>query len=185
MNSLHKSNPQAAIQAYVLVHGAPERLGTIYIQRETDHFVYYAGGNYERKQSASKTISSDLAEIQRLQAEHISRMANVRAYELKRARGTHLFELLLDAATDSINQDKRPEWLEEALDLLEGVANQEELQRVRTVRAASGLDHSPNQPNQEAFKCAISDPSPLLSQQPQQPLVSLRRPSAYPRAAVQ
>lgn len=182
MNSL-QSRPKASIQAYVLVHSAPDQLGSIYIQRETEHFVYYSGGNYDRKKSATKTISTDLESLRELQAEHIGRMANVRAYDLKRARGTHLFELLLDATADAINQEKRPHWLEESLDLLEGVANLEELQRVCAVRAAAGLDHSPSQPSKEPSPCDISaTPHSSSPQHSPPPLASLRRPFLYQRA---
>lgn len=161
----------------MLVHSAPDTLATIYIERETEHFVYYVGGKADRKRSPSRTISSDLQAIKALQAEHQSRMANVRAYDLKRARGTHLFELLLDAAADAINQDKRPHWLEESLNLLEGVANLEELQRVRAVRAASGLDHPPLQPQQETAPCDTPSEFPSLRLRPyQQPQLVPQQP---------
>ena len=183
MKTLHQANRKNTIEAYVLVHNAPDMLATINIDRETDHFVYYAGGNYDRKRSATKTISSDLAEIKQLQAEHISRMSNVRAFDLKRARGNHLFELLLDAATDAINQDKRPHWLEESLDLLEGVANLEELQRVQKVRADAGLDHPPLQSQQEKAPCDTTTEFPSLRLRPYQQLAFQPLPSPSLRAA--
>jgi hypothetical protein len=111
MKTLHQTNRAKTYEAFMLVHSAPDTLATIYIERETEHFVYYVGGKADRKRSPSRTISSDLQAIKALQAEHQSRMANVRAYDLKRARGTHLLSCCLTRQlTPSTRTSARTGW---------------------------------------------------------------------------
>jgi hypothetical protein len=53
MKTLHQTNRAKTYEAFMLVHSAPDTLATIYIERETEHFVYYVGGKADRKRSPS------------------------------------------------------------------------------------------------------------------------------------